>query len=31
VHAVHSGHHFARGFDFSPAAGSAPYVRDFPL
>jgi len=31
VHAVHSGHLFARDFDNLPAAESAPYVRDFPL
>jgi len=31
VHAVHSGHHFARGFDNPPAADSSPYIRDFPL
>ncbi len=29
VHAVHSGHRYAREFDTSPAA--APYVRDYPL
>ena len=29
VHAVHSGHRYAREFDAAPAA--APYVRDFPI
>ena len=29
VHAVHSGHRYAREFDSIPAA--APYVRDYPL
>ena len=29
VHAVHSGHRYAREFDAMPAA--APYTRDFPL
>jgi dimethylamine/trimethylamine dehydrogenase len=31
VHAVHSGHSYARGFDATPAPGSLPYTRDFPL
>jgi len=31
VHAVHSGHHFARGFDNVPTPDSAPYTRDFPI
>jgi dimethylamine/trimethylamine dehydrogenase len=29
VHAVHSGHRYAREFDAPPAA--APYTRDFPV
>ena len=29
VHAVHSGHAFARGFDAVPAA--SPYTRDYPV
>jgi dimethylamine/trimethylamine dehydrogenase len=29
VHAVHSGHRYAREFDTAPA--SAPYTRDFPI
>jgi len=29
VHAVHSGHQFARALDIDPA--EAPYVRDFPV
>jgi dimethylamine/trimethylamine dehydrogenase len=29
VHAVHSGHHFAREFD--RPAGVAPYTRDYPV
>ena len=29
VHAVHSGHRYAREFDSAPA--SAPYTRDFPI
>jgi dimethylamine/trimethylamine dehydrogenase len=29
VHAVHSGHAFARGFEAPP--GDAPYARDFPV
>ena len=31
VHAVHAGHHFARGFDHPPSPDSPPYTRDFPL
>jgi dimethylamine/trimethylamine dehydrogenase len=31
VHAVHAGHHFARGFDHPSSADSPPYTRDFPL
>jgi dimethylamine/trimethylamine dehydrogenase len=31
VHAVHSGHHFARGFDSVPTPDSAPYTRDFAI
>jgi dimethylamine/trimethylamine dehydrogenase len=29
VHAVHSGHRYAREFDTAP--GAAPYTRDFPI
>jgi len=31
VHAVHSGHRYAREFDTAPAPAPAPYARDYPV